>query len=81
MTGKEAKERLQKQYKRQNQYIKEKYDRISATLPNGTIDRIKALGLSVNSVVNRSVLDFLTEEEKNAKPSEHVAKSPNDCPF
>lgn len=33
MTGKEAKERLEKQYKRQNEHIKENYDRISITLP------------------------------------------------
>ena len=52
MTGKEAKKRILKQYKRQNEYIKGKYDRVSATLPKGTTERIKALGLSVNGLIN-----------------------------
>ena len=77
MTGKEAKERLQKQYKRQNNSIKENYDRISATLPKGTIDRIKALGLTINGVANDAILSFLecaeevgqdaTEEPQNVQ--------------
>ena len=33
MTGKEAKERLERQYKRQNEYIKNNFDRVSVTLP------------------------------------------------
>ena len=48
MTGKEAKERLEKQYKRQNEHIKENYDRVSITLPKGTKERIKKKGETVN---------------------------------
>ena len=33
---------LQKRYKKQNEYIKNSYDRISVTLPKGTKERIKA---------------------------------------
>ena len=56
LTGKEAKERLEKQYKRQNEHIKENYDRISITLPKGTKERIKAKGESVNGYITRLVL-------------------------
>ena len=56
MTGKEAKERLEKQYKRQNEHIKENYDRISITLPKGTKERIKSKGESINGYTTRLVL-------------------------
>ena len=59
MTGKEAKERLEKQYKRQNEHIKENYDRISITLPKGTKDRIKSKGESINGYITRLVLTDL----------------------
>lgn len=64
MTGKEAKERLKKQYKRQNEHIKENYDRISITLPKGTKDRIKALtGKSCNAYVSELVVKDLDSLE------------------
>ena len=50
--------------KKQNNAIKDKYDRVSATLPKGTIDRINTLGLSINGVINQSVLMFLEQAEK-----------------
>ena len=56
MTGKEAKERLEKQYKRQNEHIRENYDRISITLPKGTKERIKSKGESINGYITRLVL-------------------------
>ena len=56
MTGKEAKERLEKQYKRQNEHIKENYDRISITLPKGTKERINSKGESINGYITRIVL-------------------------
>lgn len=69
MTGKEAQKRIVKQYKRQNEYIKGNYDRVSATLPKGTTERIKALGLSVNGLINSLVLAEL-ERLENGKTSE-----------
>lgn len=45
--------------KKQNEKIKESYDRVSATLPKGTVDRIKVLGLTINGVINESVLAYL----------------------
>lgn len=64
MTGKEAIERLEKQYKRQNEHIKENYDRVSITLPKGTKERIKATGESINGFVCRLVTDELDRLEK-----------------
>ena len=61
MTGKEAKERLEKQYKRQNEHIKENYDRISITLPKGTKERIKSKGASINGYITRLVLTDLNK--------------------
>ena len=58
-----AVERLQRQYKNQNNYIKNNYDRISLTLPKGTKDRIKAQGQSVNGFVNNLVLAELERLE------------------
>lgn len=71
--------KLNARYNKQNKAIREKYDRVSATLPKGTIDRIRNLGLSVNGVINKSVLSFLEciEEERKEElerleaPTEH----------
>ena len=69
MTGKEAIERLEKQYKRQNEHIKENYDRVSITLPKGTKERIKATGESINGFIIRSVLADLDRlEVKEEQP-------------
>ena len=54
---------LNKRYKKQNEEIAKKYDRVSATLPKGTTERIKALGLSVNGLINKLVLAELERLE------------------
>lgn len=53
----QALERQKKQFKRQNEYIKNSFDRVSVTLPKGCKDRIKAAtgGESVNGFINRLV--------------------------
>lgn len=56
-------ENLNERYKRQNEAIRKKYDRVSATLPKGTTDRIKALGLTVNKLINDLVLAELDRLE------------------
>ena len=63
-------ENLNKRYKKQNEAIANKYDRVSATLPKGTTERIKALGLTVNGLINELVLAELDrlECEKSAQP-------------
>ena len=68
MTGKEAIERLEKQYKRQNEHIKENYDRVSITLPKGTKERIKAKGETVNGYITRLVLSDLGEGKAEQAP-------------
>lgn len=82
---KEMIEKYKARMKRQNEKIKENYDRVSATLPNGTIDRIKALGLTINGVINESVLAYLdcmeeaqAEEEQNSAESAEMQDSTPD---
>lgn len=73
---KEMIEKYKARMKRQNEKIKENYDRVSATLPNGTIDRIKALGLTINGVINESVLAYLDcMEEAQAEEEQNSAES------
>ena len=60
-----ALERQSKQYKRQNQFIKENYERQTVIVPNGTKERLKAAGeTSFNGLVNRLIKDFLDEKER-----------------
>ena len=73
MTGKEAKERLSKQYKRQNDYIKEKYDRVSVVLPDKTKERIKELtGKSCNAYISDLVLADLDRLENGGAVAEPI---------
>ena len=58
-------ENLNKRYKKQNEAIANKYDRVSATLPKGTKKRIDALGLSVNGLINSLVLAELERLERD----------------
>ena len=69
MTGKEAKERLEKQYKRQNEHIKENYDRISITLPKGTKEKIKRLDIksSLNHFINMAIYEKIKRMEQDGK--------------
>ena len=57
-------ENLNKRYKKQNEAIAKKYDRVSATLPKGTTDRIKALGFTVNGFINDLILAELERLER-----------------
>ena len=57
--ARQAKKTLEKQYKRQNDYIKQKYDRVSVTLPKGTKERITAAGETLNGFINRVILEEL----------------------
>lgn len=64
MDNKSAKMTLRKTYKRQNEHIKNNYDRVSVTLPKGTKEKIAATGETVNGFINRVVaaaLDQLQE--------------------
>lgn len=74
MDGKEAIKRLEKQYKRQNDYIKNSYDRVSITLPKGTKERIKATGESINGLINVLVLEYLDAHE-NTPPGDAQSRT------
>lgn len=65
----EYKAQLQKTYKRQNKYIKEKFDRVSVTLPKGTKDRIIASGDTVNGFINKAVAAMLESVEDTTSDS------------
>ena len=67
MTGKEAVKRLRKQYARQNDFIKENYDRTTVTLPKGTKERIKATGNTVNGFITNLVLSELDRIENETE--------------
>lgn len=62
-------EKYKKRVKAQNEAAKKNWDTVSCRLPKGTKDRIKALGLTVNGVINDSVLSFLeqAENERNTE--------------
>lgn len=62
ISAKEAIERVgrqKKRIKRQNEHIKENYDRVSVTLPKGTKESIKEHGETVNGLINKLVLEYL----------------------
>lgn len=56
--------RLNDRYKRQNEKIKEGYDRISVTLPKGTKEKIVQSGQTINGLINKLVLEYLEQVEK-----------------
>ena len=66
-------EKYKKRVRAQNEAAKENWDIVSCRLPKGTKKRIKALGLSVNGVINKSVLSFLEcMEEERKEELEHL---------
>lgn len=64
-TKKEIQEYLQDRYKKQNEHIKENYDRVSVTLPKGTKERIKEKGYSINGFIADAVVEKLDKDEVN----------------
>ena len=56
-------EKYKKRVKAQNEAAKKNWDTVSCRLPKGTKDRIKALGLTVNGLINDLVLAELERLE------------------
>lgn len=56
---KEKLQRLEARTKRQNEAIKEKYDRLSCIVPKGTKERIKKAGLSANGLIAELLIEYL----------------------
>lgn len=78
-------ERLNARYKRQNEAMREKYDRVSATLPKGTVKRIQALNLTVNGLINDLVMSELERLEmgtvEDTDKAKNASRSGAKCPF
>lgn len=72
-------EKLNARYKKQNEAIKEKYDRVSVTLPKDTKERIQAQGMTINGFVNQLVLAELERLEALTTPTGN--NSSTRCPF
>lgn len=66
MDGQKAIETLKKQYKRQNDYVKNNYERISVVFDKGTKERIRAAcpDGSLNDFIKRAVNKELEQLEK-----------------
>ena len=71
-------EKYKKRVKAQNEAAKENWDIVSCRLPKGTKKRIKALGLSVNGVINKSVLSFLEYMEEERKEELERLETPTE---
>jgi len=69
-----ATERLKKQYARQNEFIKLKYDRIALTTPAGTKDRIKAI-IGESASVNAWIYALIDKELKRQEKKQGVQPS------
>ena len=66
MKESKAKERLKRIAKKNNEYIKQNYDRVVVLAPTGTKDRIKAVlrpGESVSALINRLISEELERRE------------------
>lgn len=63
-------EKYKKRVKSQNEAAKKNWDTVSCRLPKGTKDRIKALGLTVNGLINDLVIAELErlERDKSSEP-------------
>ena len=63
-------EKYKKRVKYQNEAAKKNWDTVSCRLPKGTKDRIKALGLTVNGLINDLVIAELErlERGKSSEP-------------
>ena len=80
-----ALERQTKQYKRQNDYIKNNYDRISVTFPKGYKNAMQKTGAdSVNGYINKLVREDLTRRGLLSDASSagtDAGGAVSECPF
>lgn len=63
----EAKRKLEERYNKQNEYNREKYDRVSVMFPNGyrdvVRDKAKAQGQSLNAFILEAVKEKMNNIE------------------
>lgn len=61
--------KTKERYKKQNEYLAEKYDRINFTVPAGNKEKIreaaKRAGMSVNEFCSKAVLSAAEQSESN----------------
>ncbi len=68
--------------KRQNDAVKNNYDKISCTIPKGTKDKIRSYGYSVNTFVNEAIRRYLAylEPEKPVEEKQSPVLSDGSTP-
>lgn len=66
-----ALDRQRKQYARQNDYIKNNFERVSVTLPKGTKEKIKEEGKTANGLINELIANHF-EEGQNRKANRDI---------
>lgn len=73
MKESKAKERLKRIAKKNNEYIKQNYDRVVVLAPTGTKDRLKDLlkdGESINALINGLIQEEIARREYAAGTTE-----------
>ncbi len=81
MVNKKTQKRTKQQYKRQNERIKEYYDRVSIALPKGTKERIRKKGETLNGYITRLVLADLGEVSEAESLADQRSSDLSDVPF
>lgn len=89
-----AVERLQRQYNKQNEYIRNNYKRISLTIKNDIYEKIEKFYISkdanfkMNSYINNLILKDIQEQEQKQRTEEFAKRNNsnneevyNDLPF
>lgn len=69
----------EKQYKRQNEHIKQNYDRHNLTMPKGKKEQIRkaaaAAGQSANEFINAAIDAALLAAAEQESPDNHAGES------
>lgn len=73
-TNEEIVKSYKERIRRQNKAIQDNYDRVSAAVPKGTVDRIKALGMTINGAINDSLIAYLECLEESQVEGAHTAE-------
>ena len=81
MANKKKQKRTKQQYKRQNERIKEYYDRVSIALPKGTKGRIREKSETLNGYIPRLVLADLGEVFEAESIEDQQSNDLSDVPF
>lgn len=58
----EAKRKLEEQYKRQNEYNKKNYERVSLMFPAGKRDKVRAAASAEGKSLNAYILEAIEEK-------------------